>query len=49
MTPFYVINTKKIGLQIMSLAAYASETNQRSTEFIKWKILYENPANLGVG
>ena len=27
MTPFCVLNTKKNGLQIMGLAAYASETN----------------------
>ena len=31
--PFCVINTKKNGLQIMSLAAYASETNQTQDFF----------------
>ena len=28
MTPFYVLNTTKNALQIMSLAAYASETEK---------------------
>ena len=28
MTPFWVLNTKKNALQIMSLAAYASEINK---------------------
>ena len=31
--PFCVINTKKTGLQIMRLAAYASETNQTQDFF----------------
>ena len=37
MTPFCVLNTTKNGLQIMSLAAYASETNYWQQIFEKQK------------
>ena len=42
MTPSHVINTKKSGLQIMSLAACASETNKQFTVLIFVNIFYKD-------
>ena len=43
MTPFYVLNTTKNALQVMSLAAYASETKEECNNLAvnKEKLAYD--------